>query len=388
MTADPIAVADVVLDAALAADAQTIVIEPAPEVGRHAIVVSRDGEQLAKSVIDTALAVHVVARLGFVCHVDRAEKRASIGRTRVRSADTQRDVIMTIRAGATPRAELLLVPCDAQVSAAPGERIGHYRVIRPIGRGGMGHVFEVVHEKLGRRHALKILQDVVRDRDAEAIGRFLAEAQAAARIRCSHIVEVFDFGYLADGRPYFVMELLGGSNLGTLLAGRPVPVARAVSLAAQLARALTSAHERDVIHADVTPANVIVADNHLTLIDFGLAQLADHERPDGPSEFVSGTPSYLAPERIQGMPADEASDQYSFGAVLFEMLTGKPPFTGLTLDEICKGHLKAPVPRLPGIPARLAAIVTRCLAKQVADRFPSMHVVLDELLALDAGGAS
>jgi serine/threonine-protein kinase len=387
VAADPIAVADVVLDAALAADAQTIVIEPAQELGRHAIVVSRDGEQLAKSVIDTALAAHVVARLGYVCQVDRTDKRASIGRARVRSADTQRDVIMTIRAGATPRAELLFVPCDALVSAAPGERIGHYRVIAPIGRGGMGHVFEVVHEKLGRRHALKILQDVVRDRDAEAIDRFLHEAQAAARIRCPHIVEVFDFGYLTDGRPYIVMELLGGSNLAKLIDGGPLPVARAVSLAGQLARALRSAHERDVIHADVTPANVIVVDGHLKLIDFGLAQLADRERPDGPSEFVSGTPSYLAPERIRGMPADEASDQYAFGAVLFEMLIGTPPFTGLTVEEICTGHLRAPVPALPAIPARLAAIVTRCLAKRAAERFPSMHGVLDQLLAFDAGAA-
>jgi eukaryotic-like serine/threonine-protein kinase len=380
---DPIAIADALLDAALGADAELVRIRP--HANDYEIRVARHGETLAAAPLASSLALPVITRLGYVCHLDPSAVGNTTGRTRVRTVDTERDVILTIHRGAEIEAELLVV----RAAAAPttdveiGDRIGHFRVTRPIGAGGMGSVYEVEHEKLGRKHALKVLQNWARDRDRECIERFVQEAQTAARIRSPHIVEVFDLGFLPDGRPYFVMELLGGASLADVLAqSGPLPVERALGIARQLAQALTAAHERDVCHADVSPSNIFLTNDHVTLIDFGLAQL---QRPtsDGRAESVSGTPSYLAPERITGHPASEASDQYAFGVVLFELLTGRPPFVGETAEDICVAHLQAPVPQVTSphasVPAVLARVVTRCLAKDPNARFASMREVHEVL---------
>ena len=382
MNVDPMLVTDAVLDAALASDAELVRIEPAA-AGQYALAVSRQGEVLAKLALAAPIAALVIARLSYLCGLDPSDRRVKSGRTRVRSVHEQRDAIVTIQSN-PPRAELMLVPCERkQVEPAIGERIGHYRVIAPLGNGGVGNVYEVVHERLGRRHALKVLQSWVLEQDDGGVERFLREAQAAARIRSSHIVEVFDFGYLDDGRPYIVMELLAGQSLADLVAAGPVQPARAVSLALQLARALTAAHDRGVIHADITPANVIVTGDHVTLIDFGLAHLGK-ECSDAPADHVSGTPSYLAPERVRGFAADEAADQYAFGIVLYELLQGHPPFAG-TPHDIGMAHLYAVPPAITGsqLPAGLDALIARCLAKAAADRFPSMHAVLVDLLAIE-----
>jgi serine/threonine protein kinase len=342
---DPIAFADALLDAVLGADAELIRIRP--NAHDYEIEVTRQGETLAVAPLDTSLAHPVIARLGYVCHLDPSMPGNKTGRTRVRTADIERDVILTIRSGAELEAELLVVKAGAAPTAdiAIGDRIGHFRVTRPIGAGGMGSVYEVVHEKLGRKHALKVLQNWARDRDRDCIERFVQEAQAAARIRNQHIVEVFDLGFLPDGRPYFVMELLGGTSLADVLSqSGPLHFTRAMCLARQLALALAAAHERDVFHADVTPSNVFVTDDHVTLIDFGLAQLQRPRANGGRADSVSGTPSYLAPERITGHAPTEASDQYAFGAVLFELLTGRPPFVGDSAESICVAHIQAPIP--------------------------------------------
>jgi hypothetical protein len=270
---DPIVVTDVVLDTALTAHAELVRIDPEPATDRYVVSMRRAGEVLANVPLDARLASFVIARLGYVCGVDSAERRTKTGRTRVRSCDAQRDVIVTIQSNPA-RAELVFVDC-ARTETEPviGDRIGHYRVVSQLGAGGMGNVYEVEHERLGRRHALKVLQRWMLANDREAIERFLREAQAAARIRNSHIVEVFDFGYLADGRPYIVMEHLAGQSLAHVLATGPLEVAQAIAIGRQLASALTAAHERAVIHADVSPANVFVTDGHVTLIDFGLAYL-------------------------------------------------------------------------------------------------------------------
>jgi len=379
---DPIAIADALLDAALGADAELVRIRP--HANDYEIRVARHGETLAVAPLATSLAATVIARLGYICHLDPSAAGNSTGRTRVRTVDAERDVILTILRGAEIEAELLVVRANAAptTDVEVGDRIGHFRVTRPIGAGGMGSVYEVEHEKLGRKHALKVLQNWARDRDRDCIERFVQEAQTAARIRNPHIVEVFDLGFLPDGRPYFVMELLGGASLADVLAQGPLPAARALHIARQLAQALTAAHERDVCHADVSPSNIFLTDDHVTLIDFGLAQL---QRPttDGKAEFVSGTPSYLAPERITGLAASEASDQYAFGAVLFELLTGRAPFVGATAEEICVAHLEAPVPAVTSphgaVPAVLTRVIHRCLAKDPNARFASMREVLEVL---------
>ena len=386
---DPITVADVVLDAALAADADAVIIEPAVQAARYTIAVARHGEILAVSAIETQLAIHTIARLGYVCQVDPAATRPTTGRARIRSCDTQRDLVVTIAPGDQPRAELMFVSCGAkQVRSEPvaGDRIGHYQVVRQLGAGGMGDVYEVEHVTLHRRAALKILQETVIARDAESLDRFRREAQATARIRSRYIVEVFDFGYLDDGRPYFVMELLGGTSLCDMLEDGPLPIERALELARQIAIGLVAAHQHGVIHADVTPSNILLEDDHVKVIDFGLARLRDQAMPDGLADQITGTPSYVSPEQLTGHAASEASDQYSLGCVPFEMLAGHPPFEGSTTTEICFGHVRSPAPRATSpyarVPAALAQVVARCLAKHPKGRYASMQELADALEAV------
>lgn len=372
---DPIVVADVVLDAVLAADAEAVRIEPADQ--GYTIAVTRSGELIATSRIDGALAHDVIARLGFVCNVE-----GDTGRTRVRSSRAQRDVVLTIQPG--PRAELVVVGRDGVRGRelVEGDVVGHYRIVAPIGAGGMGDVYEAVHEKLGRRHALKVLARRVHERDRACVERFACEAQAAARVKSPHIVEIYDFGFLPDGRPYLVMELLAGTSLADLLLGGPIAPGAAILIAHQLADALAAAHACHVIHGDVTPSNMLLDGGHVTLIDFGLAQLREATRDDEQVDSIMGTPRYVAPEQIRGFAASEASDQYALGVVLFEMLAGHVPFAGATTEATCWAHLQDPVPAIPGAGPRLTAIVERCLAKQSGERFPSMAVVARQLAAL------
>jgi serine/threonine protein kinase len=385
---NPIEVADVVLDAALASNAETVRIEPGQ--GCYTIAVARAGELLACSAIDDALARDVIARLGCVCNVDGG----GTGRTRVRARDLQRDVVLTVSSGERPSAELVVLAGDAAGrELAPGDRVGHYRVVAPIGAGGMGDVYEAVHEVLGRRHALKVLARRAQELDrtpepggGEPASRFVREAQAVARLRHPHIVELYDFGYLPDRRPYLVMELLAGVSLGDVLRGGALPAPAALSVASQLAGALAVAHECGVVHGDVTPSNVLLDDGHVTLIDFGLAQLREARRSDEPTDEVYGTPHYIAPEQVRGYGVTEMTDQYAFGIVVHEMLAGAVPFAGATTRDTCLAHLHSPVPALESpfgpVSPRLDALIARCLAKSAASRWPSMHVVAMQLSTL------
>ena len=377
---NPIEVADVVLDAALAANAETVRIEPSR--GCYTIAVARAGELLACSAIDDVLARDVIARLGFVCNVDDG----GTGRTRVRTREMQRDVVLTVTHGERPSAELLVLAGDAAGrELVEGDRVGHYRVVAPIGAGGMGDVYEAVHETLGRRHALKVLARRAQERDRMYVERFVREAQAVARLRHPHIVEIYDFGYLPDRRPYLVMELLGGVSLGDVLMGGPLPQPAALSVASQLAEALAAAHARGVVHGDVTPSNVLLDDGHVTLIDFGLAQLREAMTTE-PADEVYGTPHYIAPEQVRGYGATELTDQYAFGIAVHEMLAGHVPFAGATTHDTCVAHLHAPVPPLESpfgaVSPRLNTLIARCLAKDAADRWPSMQAVAMQLAKL------
>jgi serine/threonine protein kinase len=282
------------------------------------------------------------------------------------------------------------------VGPSRGDVIGQYRVLEFLGEGGMGTVFEVEHIALTRRYALKVLRTKVIERDPGAAQKFLREARTAARVRHPNIVDVVDFGHLADGRPYFVMELLEGQSLADLVAGGALPAADVVMIARQLANALAAAHDRGVVHADVTPSNVLVVDAgndpahpselHVKLVDFGLAELAGEGLRDENPEFVLGTPAYISPEQLRGLAPTDRSDQYGLGAVLFELLTGHPPFHHDDLRSLCMMHLTAPIPAVESphgpLPPKLADIVTTCLQKTPQARFPGMRallVALDEI---------
>jgi serine/threonine-protein kinase len=267
-----------------------------------------------------------------------------------------------------------------------GDVIGNYRVVERLGEGGMGTVFKVEHVVLGRQYALKVLRSKVIERDATAAQRFLREARAAARVRHANIVDVFDFGHLPDGRPYFVMELCEGESLADLIARGPLQAGDVVAIARQIATALAAVHDRGVIHADVTPSNALVLSQepvHVKLVDFGLASLAGESFHEEDSDFVLGTPAYISPEQLRGLPATDRSDQYGLGCVLFELLTGRPPYQHDDLRELCMMHIQAPIPVVESphgpLPPKLADAITTMLQKSPQQRFPGMRAFLAAL---------
>ncbi len=390
-TLPPSTVCDVLLDAAISSDVDMIWLEPRLTTAedRYDVSMERRGRVIATTSLDGSLGAAVVARLAMIAEIDLVGRRIATGRAEVRSPTASAEIVVTTRPGRALRGEVLVrrhqprgvsSPMDP-VALTPGTVVGQYRIVERLGAGGMGEVFRVTHSALGRGFALKVLSVGVMTSDAEAVTAFLREARAAARIKHPHIIDVFDFGHLSDGRPYLVMELIDGRSLAAMIADDPLEVRTALTIARQLASALAAAHEVGVIHADVSPSNVLVHGEIAKLVDFGLAQLRDDPARVGaePAKFVFGTPSYIAPELIRGLGAVEASDQYSLGAVLYEMLTGHPPFAAKTVREVCMLHLRAPVPplELPDglVPTELRKVVDRCLAKRAEQRFPTMTAV-------------
>jgi serine/threonine protein kinase len=408
--ADPRRVADVTLAAALRAHADAVYIDPMEMADdTYVITLERASHVLATVALDAQLGAAVIARLAFLADIDLSAAHAVSGVLPVRSGTREAEIMITVRPGTSLRADLMVMPRARArahllepVGPSRGDVIGQYRVLEFLGEGGMGTVFEVEHIALIRRYALKVLRTKVIERDAAAAQKFLREARTAARVRHANIVDVVDFGYLPDGRPYFVMELLEGQSLADLVAGGALAPGEVIAIARQLANALATAHDRGVVHADVTPSNVLVvgaglgagldgdpaavAELHVKLVDFGLAELAGEGLRDENPEFVLGTPAYISPEQLRGLAPTDRSDQYGLGAVLFELLTGHPPFHHDDLRSLCMMHLTAPIPAIESphgpLPPKLADIVTTCLQKTPQARFPGMRallVALDEI---------
>lgn len=402
--ADPSRVADLTLAAAVRAQADAVYIEPmAMADDAYVITLERASAVLTTVAVDAQLGAAVIARLAFLADIDLAAAHASSAVLPVRSGAREAEIVITVRPGSSLCADLMVMarargrgPVIDPIGPVRGDVIGQYRVHEFLGEGGMGTVFEVEHIALARRYALKVLRTKVIERDPGAAQKFLREARTAARVRHPNIVDVVDFGHLPDGRPYFVMELLEGQSLADLVAPGPLMPGEVVMIARQLANALAAAHDRGVVHADVTPSNVLVveagndpassAELHVKLVDFGLAELAGEGLRDENPEFVLGTPAYISPEQLRGLAPTDRSDQYGLGAVLFELLTGRPPYHHDDLRTLCMMHLTAPIPMVESphgpLPPKLADIVTTCLQKTPQARFPGMRallVALDEI---------
>jgi serine/threonine protein kinase len=390
----PKGVADVVLAAAVRSHADAVYIEPSAQPEQYAITIERGSTAIATVPVDAQLGAAVIARLAFIADLDLAAQHVSSGVVLVRSGPREAEVVITLRPGKELRADLMVTRTRGKahtpivpVGPSPGDTIGHYRVLRFLGEGGMGTVYSVEHLALGRQYALKVLRSKVIEREAGAAQQFLREARTAARVHHPNIVDVFDFGYLGDGRPYFVMELLEGESLGERVHRvGPLPPAEAVTIARQLGEALAAAHDRGVIHADVTPSNVLVLAGehvHVKLVDFGLATLAGEGLRDENPEFVLGTPAYISPEQLRGLAPTDRSDQYGLGAVLFELLAGHPPFEHPDLRKLCMMHIQAPIPTIESphgpLPPRLADLITTCLQKTPQARFPGIRAMLAAL---------
>ncbi|HEX3214901.1 MAG TPA: RodZ domain-containing protein [Actinomycetota bacterium] len=247
---------------------------------------------------------------------------------------------------------------------------GRYRLVRRIATGGMGEVWQADDTVLGRRVALKLLVEELAA-DDRATRRFVREARATARLAHPNVARVFDFGR-DGGAPFLVMELLEGETLAARLASGPFGPAEAARVAAAVADALEAAHQLGIVHRDVKPSNVMLTrDGEVKVLDFGIAAAADETHSTTGSGLYA-TVAYVSPERVAGEPATPASDVYSLGAVLYELLCGRPPFSGPSPALVARAHLHdqpVPVRQLaPWVPARLAEACQAALDKDPARR--------------------
>jgi serine/threonine-protein kinase len=272
-------------------------------------------------------------------------------------------------------------------------RIGRFEIVALLGSGGMGEVYRARDENLGRDVAIKILPAGLSS-DRSRLNRFEQEAHAAGQLNHPNILAIYDVG-LYEGSPYLVSELLEGETLGERLLSGSLPPSKAVEYASQLARGLAAAHEKGIVHRDLKPENLFITrEGRVKILDFGLAKLTASENgsPAGlgsvaktESGIVLGTAGYMSPEQVRGKPADYRADIFSFGAVLYEMLSGKRAFQGGSVAETLAAILHHDPPALtladPLMASHLHLIVRHCLEKKPEDRFQSAR---DLSFALEA----
>lgn len=269
-----------------------------------------------------------------------------------------------------------------------GQTLDRYHLLRQLGVGGMGAVYEAEHTRLRKRFAVKLLRYEYAQNDLFR-KRFLREARAASAISHPNVVAISDFGETDDGHVFFVMELLGGRDLQALLeAEKKLPWPRAREILLQVASALQAAHLQDIIHRDMKPSNVFLADvpgkrdeDYVKVLDFGIAKisgnLGEATAKLTSTDEIFGTVAYMAPEMAMGTNDDRRSDVYAVGVMMYRMLTGELPFTQGTAFQILSQHIHAPIPpprsKEPSIPAEVEAILLKAMAKSADDRFASME---------------
>jgi serine/threonine protein kinase len=294
-------------------------------------------------------------------------------------------------------------PSQEVLAAAAAERVGtvvdkRYRVDRLLGVGGMGAVFAATHLALGKTYALKILHEVY-GRDSEIIDRFMREARAATHTGHPNIIDVVDIGTMEEGDLYFVMELLEGTDLGTVIRqSGPLAIRRAVHISRQICRAVAAAHDAGIIHRDLKSENVVLTvkggdPDFVKVLDFGICKQIDSVSSSQTTPgMVMGSPDYMAPEQAAGAPADTKSDIYALGTILFEMLTGRLPFTGRNAIDVLMKKGGGPAPRVtelrPDVPPPLTEVVARCLERELDARPESMRALEYELTRAIEGRAS
>jgi tRNA A-37 threonylcarbamoyl transferase component Bud32 len=261
-----------------------------------------------------------------------------------------------------------------------GMEVGGCRIVELIARGAMGAVYKAKHEGLNRYVAVKLLPSV--SRDPELVRRLLFEARAVAKVEHPGIVQVYDVGF-QKGYFFIVMQLLRGQTLEQRMAAAGViELPAALEIAKEVAQGLGAAHARGVIHRDIKPANIMISeDGRARLTDFGLAQ--DVEDPEDQQGLIVGTPFYMSPEQWLGHRADERSDLYSLGVILYQMTTGHRPFTSEAVADLMNQHLKTP-PRSPkefnaSLSDGFCAMVKKMLAKPPAKRYPNAAAFLADL---------
>jgi serine/threonine protein kinase/formylglycine-generating enzyme required for sulfatase activity len=275
------------------------------------------------------------------------------------------------------------VPDSSDPRSMIGARLGAYKITALLGEGGMGMVFRAEHQAIGREVALKVLHEELAGKK-DVVERFFTEAKAVNRIKHENIIEITDFDTTAEGKSYFVMELLEGRSLSqTLQEEGPFDFGRAVRVGAQIADALEAAHKHEIVHRDLKPENVFLITrsgmrDFVKLLDFGIAKLTGGQAGISKTRtgMIIGTPAYMSPEQAQGEAIDGRTDMYAWGIILYEMVTGRPPFGGENVSKILLAHVGSPPPPphqyRPDLPAPLEALILKCLSKERTDRYANM----------------
>jgi serine/threonine protein kinase/Tol biopolymer transport system component len=287
------------------------------------------------------------------------------------------------------------------VSLEKGARLGPYEILGALGAGGMGEVYRAHDARLGREVAIKVLPAEVADRP-ELLRRFEREARSASALNHPNVVTIFDAGREGEVS-YLAMEIVDGTNLRDLLDGKPMALRRLLAVAMQIADGLAAAHEHGIVHRDLKPENIMVdRQGRVKILDFGLAKdvspsIADEASPtitlQEPTRegTILGTAGYMSPEQASGKPVDFHTDQFSFGAILYEMATGARAFRGATPVETLASVIRDEPPPIrgvaPEVPTPLVWVVDRCLAKAPIDRYGSTRDLARDLANLREGAS-
>src|SRR6185503_6886221 len=265
-----------------------------------------------------------------------------------------------------------------QKKISAGQLVKHYQIIAPIGEGGMGEVYLAKDTILGRRVALKVLPEFV-GKDPDRLKRFKQEARSASTLNHPNVCVIHEIGESDDGRPFIAMEHIDGVTLRQRMNQRAMKLGDALEIAIQVADALTAAHAAGIVHRDIKPENIMIrSDGYVKVFDFGLAKLTDRRESHENATFstllvnsspgtVMGTAAYMSPEQARGVPVDERTDIWSLGVVLYEMVSGSPPFVGQTPTDVLVAIVEKEAARISdygaAMPPELERIVRKALRK-------------------------
>ena len=290
----------------------------------------------------------------------------------------------------SPTEELFAQTFEKEIGKADWPEVAGYDILAELGHGGMGVVYQARQQQLKRLVALKMIRAGLQARPKD-LDRFRLEAEAVARLHHANIVQIYDIG-AAAGLPFVALELLEGGSLADRLAGTPQPGRQAAELMVTLARAMHTAHQAGIVHRDLKPSNVLFdRDGTPKIVDFGLAKHLEVQHGHTETGQIMGTPSYMAPEQARGQTREigPAADVYALGAILYEMLTGRPPFKGtIPAETVWQVIHEEPVPPsrlLSRVPRDLETICLKCLAKEPPKRYASAEALADDLRRYLAG---
>ena len=346
--------------------------------------------QRVKEIFEGALEKHGAEREAFLDRVCNGETEV---REEVESLLRSYEV-----AGSFMESPAVAHAADAlEQKLTAGQRVKHYQVVSLIGEGGMGEVYLATDTILGRRVALKVLPAFV-SKDPERLRRFTQEARAASRLSHPNVCVVHEIGETDDGRPFIAMEYVEGMTLRQRMRSHAMKLGDVLDIAIQIAEALTAAHEAGIVHRDIKPENIVIRpEGYVKILDFGLAKLTERHKGathttmstllfNSSPGTVIGTAAYMSPEQARGVSVDERTDIWGLGVVLYEMASGRPPFTGETATDVVVAIVERDQPpisqHVEGTPPELERIVKKALRKDRNERYQIVKELAIDLRSL------